>query len=152
MCTTWTKGDTVFPIFKRCPGFKTQIPISHCEEARENWKLGEVRGQELPGPTASRQGRSPDPAAAGPAPRRRKPSPPSPPGPGRVPQAHGMLGRRPRGGHFVLSAPVYRRVFGLRAGRGDWRRCRPCFRWRVPGLVGRAARRKHHDFGRAVVG
>uniref|UniRef100_A0A8C6CHF0 Luc7-like protein n=3 Tax=Odontoceti TaxID=9722 RepID=A0A8C6CHF0_MONMO len=36
-------------------------------------------------------------------------------------RAHGMLGRRPRGGHFVLSAPVQRRLLGReRAGElGD---------------------------------
>lgn len=67
-------------------------------------------------------------------------------------RAHGMLGRRPRGGHFVLSAPLWRRLFGLRAGRRGWRLCSRRFLWRVPGLVGAAAREKHHDFGRAIVG
>lgn len=40
------------------------------------------------------------------------------PGLGVSPRAHGMLGRGPGGGHFVGSAPLWKRLFGLRVGRG----------------------------------
>lgn len=56
--------------------------------------------------------------AGGPAPSPAKPRRHRRPGLGVSPRAHGMLGRRPGGGHFVLSAPLWKRLFGLRVGRG----------------------------------
>lgn len=81
-------------------------------------------------------------------------APPSPPGPRRVSAGARHAGKVPGRRPFCLIGSSLEEAFRLESGprgaSGD-RVAGPFRRW-VLGLVGAAARRKHHDFGRAIVG
>lgn len=146
--TTWTKGHLLHSGALSKPP-ELACSFSRSERGRQPRLGGHRRGgaESAPGP------RLPSAWPGGPAPSPAESRRLRRPGLGVSPRAHGMLGKCPGGGHFVLSAPLWKRLFrlesGPRGGSGDLV-AGPFRRW-VLGLVGAAARRKHHDFGRAIV-
>lgn len=121
--TTWTKGYYLHSGALSKPP-QLACSFSRSERGRQPGPLGRLglgghnRGgaESAPGP------RLPSAWPGGPAPSPTESRRLRRPGLGVSPRAHGMLGRCPGGGHFVLSAPLWKRLFGLRVGRGGvWR-------------------------------